>query len=119
KGVILGGGRRDGGEHPPDRARRLRDALLVLDEREAHVAVAALAEADAGTDRHVRLLREAQGELERAGGAQRLRNRRPDEHRPARRLDLPARAGETRAEGVTPAAVDLAYLLGVVGALTE
>src|SRR5712692_115049 len=79
----------------PRRARRLRlargetlqapqgllDALLVLDQGEAHVALAVLPEADAGGDCHLALLDEHLGELERAHGAEGVGNRRPDEHR--------------------------------------
>ena len=42
--------------------------------------------------------------------AQLLGDRRPDEHRPARRLDVPAGAGEPGAERVAAAPVDLADL---------
>ena len=42
-----------------DRTRRLADALLVLDEGEAHVTVAAFAEPDSGADRDIRVAREA------------------------------------------------------------
>src|SRR3954471_18432281 len=57
-------------QQPPDRARRLRDPVLVLDQREADVAVAALAEADPGADGDLGVARQAQGELERAEGAE-------------------------------------------------
>ena len=49
----------------PDRAGRLPDALLVLDEREAHVAVAARTESDPRADRDSRGASEAQRELQR------------------------------------------------------
>src|SRR5206468_12030225 len=98
----------------PNRAGRLPDPLLVLDEREPDVTVAPLAEADPRADGHVRLAREQQRELERAERPEALRDRRPDEHRPERRLDLPARAGEAPAERVAASAVDLADLGGVL-----
>src|SRR5439155_23839635 len=103
----------------PDRARRLVDALLVFDEREAHVPVAAVAEADAGTDRDARVPREPQRDLQRPKLGERLGQGRPDEHRPARRLDLPAGAGEAAAEGVAAAAVDSADLAGILLRLPE
>src|SRR5882672_5798777 len=101
-------------EQLPDRTRRLADALLVLDEREAHVTVAAVAEPDAGADRDARVAREAQRELERAELTEALGDRRPHEHRSARRLDGPAGAGEAAAQSVAAAAVDLADLGGVI-----
>ncbi len=36
------------GEEPPNVARGLADALLVLNQRDAHIAFSILAEADAG-----------------------------------------------------------------------
>src|SRR5688572_3959348 len=55
-------------------AQRLLDALLVLHEGEAHVALAVLAEADPGGHGDVRLLNQHLGELERADAAVLLRN---------------------------------------------
>src|SRR5262249_10513774 len=106
-------------EKPANGAGRLVDALLVLDEREAHVTVAARPEADAAADRHVGLARELQGDLERAELGVLVRDRRPDEHRPERRLDVPTGAGEPVAERVAAAAVDLADLDRVVGRLAQ
>ena len=85
-----------------DRTGRLADPLLVLDEGEADVPVAAGAEADARADRHVGLAGELERELERAELAELLGDRRPDEHRPLRRLDVPAGATEPGDERVTP-----------------
>ena len=58
-------------EEAPDAARRLADALLVLDQRQAHVIVAVLAEADARRDGDVGLLDQQLRELEdcRDGGS--------------------------------------------------
>src|ERR1700674_3225818 len=61
-------------------AGALADALLVLDERDAHIALAVLAEADARCHRHLRLLDQELGELHRAAGSEALRHRRPGEH---------------------------------------
>ena len=57
--------------------------------------------------------------LEGAELAQRLGERRPDEHRPERRLDGPAGAGEPGAERVAAAPVDLAELARVVDRLAQ
>src|SRR3954471_13704909 len=100
------------GQQPADRAARLRDPLLVLDEREADVSVSPLAQADSRADRNARVLREPERERERPVLPEGVRNRRPDEHRPARGLDLPARAREPGAERVAAAAVDVADLHG-------
>src|SRR5260221_7823391 len=102
-----------------DRTRRLADALLVLDERKAHVTVAAVAEPDPGTDGDVRVARETERELEGAELLEPLGDRRPDEHRPARRIDVPTGAGEPAAERVTPAPVDLVDLGGIFGRLAQ
>src|SRR5208337_1618481 len=51
-------------EEAPDSARRLADALLVLDEREADEIVAVLAEANARRDGDVGLLDQQFRELE-------------------------------------------------------
>ena len=60
-----------------------------------------------------------QRELQRAERAEALGDRRPDEHRPLRRLDVPAGAGEAADERVAAAAVDLADLDRVVGGLAQ
>src|SRR5690242_18815807 len=75
-----------------DIAGGLADALLVLDQRDAHEAFAALAEAGAGRDRDLGLFDEQLGELDRAHFAERLGDRGPREHRGARRRHLPAGA---------------------------
>ena len=49
-----------------DVARRLPDPVLVLDQRDAHMVVAMLAEADARRHRHVGVLDQKLGEFERA-----------------------------------------------------
>src|SRR5262245_124894 len=61
-------------------AKRLADSLLVLDQREADVALAVLAEADPRRDRDLGLLDQQLGELERADAAEGLRDRCPHEH---------------------------------------
>ena len=93
-----------------DRARRLADPLLVLDEREAHVPSPRLPKPMPGLTATSASRASSQGELERAESAELLGDRRPDEHRPARRLDVPAGAVEPVAQDVAAAAVDLADL---------
>src|SRR5436190_12601003 len=53
-------------EHVADAARRLAQAMLVLDQRDAHVVVAVVAEADAGRHGDLRLGQQPLGELDRA-----------------------------------------------------
>src|SRR5215471_17440738 len=77
-------------EETSDSARRLTDALLVLDQREAHIVIAVLAEANARRNRDVGLLDQKLRELEAAQMAEALRHRRPREHRGARLVDRPA-----------------------------
>ena len=77
-------------EHAADAAHGLADPLLVLDEREADVALAAGAEALAGADRHLRLPGEHGRERERAalatprGSAPRRTSSRAAARRPSR-----------------------------------
>src|SRR5947207_510045 len=73
-------------QRAPDPTDGLPDPLLVLNERESDMALPAFAEPDPGRDGDVRLAREPERELLRAQPRVRLRNRRPDEHRPPRRL---------------------------------
>src|SRR5437899_12431088 len=70
-------------------AQRLTDSLLVLDEREADVAFAVLAEADTRRHGHLRLLDEEFGDLERTQTAEGFGDRRPHEHRALRLRDAP------------------------------
>ena len=83
------------------------------------MAVAAVAEADAGAYRHISLAGQLQRELERAELTEPLRDRRPDEHRAERRLDVPAGAAEAADQRVAAPAVDLADLGRVVGSLAQ
>src|SRR3954454_14208239 len=53
-------------EHVADAARRLAQAMLVLDQRDPHVVVAVVAEAYAGGDGDLRLLQQPLGEFDRA-----------------------------------------------------
>ena len=85
-------------EQLPDRARRLADALLVLDEREAHVPVAALAEADARADGDVGLARElaARTRGSRARGSARGSAPRRTSSRAAASTCQPARSSPSQ-----------------------
>src|SRR5204863_356828 len=81
--------------------------LLVLDEREAHVALAVLAEPDARRHRDPRLLDAQLGELQRAHGPEWLGNRCPHEHRALGLGDLPAELVEAVHQHVAALAMDL------------
>src|SRR5215472_341969 len=88
-------------------AERLLDALLVLDEGEAHVAVSVLAEADARRHRDLGLLNAELRELQGAHGAECLGNRRPHEHRALRLRHLPAELVEAIYQHVATLTVQL------------
>src|SRR5215213_3216141 len=77
-----------------DVARGLTDALLILHQRDAHVAFAVLAERNAGRHREVCFLDEELGEIEAPHFAEWLWQRRPREHRGRGRRDRPAGAAE-------------------------
>src|SRR5439155_20341133 len=91
-----------------DAARRLPDALLVLDEGNAHIAFALIAEADARTDRHLRFGKQPLREFQRPHRAELFGNRSPGEHAGLRRRDLPAGAPEALDQAVAPRPVKLA-----------
>src|SRR5438477_6174087 len=91
----------------PEAAQRLPDTLLVFHQREAHVALAVLAEADAGRHRHLGLLDEELGELQRAEAAERLGNRRPHEHGGPRLGHAPAELVEPIDQHVAALAMHL------------
>src|SRR2546425_8456962 len=88
-------------------AQRLTDSLLVLDEREADVAFAVLAEADTRRHGHLRLLDEQLGELERAQTAEGFGDRRPHEHCALRLRDAPAELVEPIHQHVAALAVNV------------
>ena len=92
-------------ERVTNSAERLARAMLVLDQREAHEAVAVLAEADAWRDRDLGLGEQKLGELERAHRAERIGNRRPHEHRGLGLLHRPSRAIESLDQHVATALV--------------
>src|SRR5260370_3150017 len=63
-----------------DVARRLPQPLAVLDQRNAHIALAVLAETHARRHRHIRLLEQELGESEAAHLLEARGQRRPGEH---------------------------------------
>src|SRR5665647_181609 len=79
---------------------------LVLNQGEAHEAVAGVSEADARADRHLGFVEQQLAEFERAEVAVKLRDGRPDEHRAPWLVHRPADAGEAVAEHVAPPPVD-------------
>src|SRR3954467_12316414 len=107
------------GERLAEVAGGLVDALLVLDEREADVAVATRTEADAGRQRDLGLTYEERRELDRAHLAVGLGDRRPGEHRALGRLDVPADALEAVAQRVPTRLGDRQHLARVVRRLVE
>src|SRR4029077_19566118 len=97
-----------------DIARRLADALLVLDQRDTHKALAVLAEADAGRYGNTRVLQQQLGEFERTQMREHLWDRRPGEHCGRRRRDRPTCPGQRIHEAVAPAAINLPDLVDAV-----
>src|ERR1700723_1137354 len=85
-----------------DSANGLARAMLVLDQREPYEAVAVLAEADARRYRDLGLGQQKLCKLERAHRAERLRNRRPHEHRRLGLFDRPSCAIESLDQHVAP-----------------
>src|SRR3984893_5201038 len=86
--------RRTGFQEAADIARRLADALLVLDQRDAHMALAIFAKARALRHRYAGLFDQKRREFHAAKRLERLRDRRPGEHRGRRRRHRPAGAAE-------------------------
>src|SRR5437016_10141186 len=75
-----------------DAANRLSRTVFVLDETEADVLVAVLAEPDARRHVDLRLVQEQLGEFQRSHGAVRVRDAGPDKHGRQGLFDLPADA---------------------------
>src|SRR5437870_7834920 len=73
-------------------ANRLPRTVFVLDETEADVLVAVLAEPDARRHGDLRLVQEQLGEFQRSHGAECVRDAGPDEHSRQGLFDLPADA---------------------------
>lgn len=92
-------------QHLLDALHRLTGAVLVLDQREAHMIVAIVAKANAGRDCHFGILKQLFGEFQRAHSAIGLRDARPNEHGRARLLDRPAGSLQALAEHIAAALV--------------
>src|SRR5882757_3450959 len=73
---------------------RLADALLVLDHRDTHEALAVLAESHARRHHDAGFLDQEGRKLHAADATEGLRQRRPGEHRGVRRRYFPARPAE-------------------------
>src|SRR5262245_44779265 len=103
-----------GAEGLLDAADRLPRPVLVLDEREAHELIAALAEADPRRHRHLGLVQQELRELERAHRLVLAGDLGPHEHRRLRLAHVPAGALHALAQHVAPLAIGLADLVHVV-----
>src|SRR6185295_18440839 len=99
---------------PANVARGLPDALLVLHKRDAHKALAALAEASPRRHRHLGLLDQELGEFHAAERLERLGDRRPSEHGSRRRRHLPSSPTEAFDQHVAAAFVGFAHLADAV-----
>src|SRR5690606_10540397 len=80
----------------------LPDPLLVLDQREAHMGVAVVAEADAGRNGDLGLVQQLLRELERSHGLVGIGDLGPDVHRGPGQVHLPADVGQAAIEHVAP-----------------
>src|SRR6267154_38473 len=90
---------------PANVARGLPYALLVLHQRDAHEALAALAEACPRRHRHLGLLDQELGEFDAAERLERIGDRRPGEHGSSRRRHLPSGPAEALDQHVAAAFV--------------
>ena len=101
-------------EEAADIARGLADALLVLHQRDAHEALAVFAEADAGRDGEIGLFHQQRGKLDAAEALERLRDRRPGEHRGAWARHVETGAAEALHQHVAAALINLAHFLDAI-----
>ena len=98
-----------------DVAGGLADALLVLDQRDAHVVVAVLAEADAGRHRHVDAFSTRSLENSRLPSSRNVSGIGTQANIEAlRRREVPAGLGEAIDQRVAALAVGLAHLADAV-----
>ena len=99
-------------------AGRLPDALLVLHQGDAHMALAVFAEACSRRYGNARLLDQQRGELDAAQRLKRFGDRRPGEHRSPRHRHMPSGAAERIDQRVAPAPIGRPHLLdAIVGPL--
>src|SRR5690606_3016323 len=94
-----------------DVARRLADALFVLDKGQPDILIAIFAKADAGSNANAGFTDQQLGEFERTEMSELRRNRRPGEHGGLGYRNDPARTGKALDHHVTAEFVDLADLL--------
>src|SRR6266478_3556982 len=92
----------------------LADALLILDQGDAHKAFAVLAKPDARRYRDLRLLDQESGKLDGIEGTEWLRQRRPREHRGTRRRNVPTGPAKAFDQHVAAAPVGVAHLANAV-----
>src|SRR5215831_5817272 len=92
----------------------LADPLLILDQGDAHKAFAVLAKPDPRRNRDLRLFDQQSGELDGVEGAERLRQRRPREHRCPRRRNAPTGPAKAFDQHVTATPVRVAHLANAV-----
>src|SRR6185295_17498309 len=97
-----------------DVAYRLPQPLAVLDQRDAHIALAVFAEAQARRHRHLGVAQEQLRELDAAEIAEALGDRRPGEHRGPRQRHVPTGLRQPLDQHVAPLAVALAHLVDAV-----
>src|SRR3989449_3423203 len=101
-----------------DAANRLSRAVLVLDETEADVLVAVLAEPDARRHRDLGLVQEQLGEFQRSHGAVRVGDAGPDEHGRQGLFDLPTDAVQSVDQDIAPVPIEPhGFLDAVLGAV--
>src|ERR1700748_2624611 len=90
-------------------ARGLPDTLFVFHHCDADIALAMLAEGNAGRDHDAGFLHHQGCELHAADALERLGQRRPGEHRGLRRRNVPAGAAEGFHQRVAALAIGLAH----------
>src|SRR5262249_48620975 len=105
---------RSGFKQPAQVAGRLADALVVFEQRDPHIALALFAKRDARRYRELGLLNQQGRKLDAADGPERFRERRPSEHRGARRRNVPAGAAKALHEHIPSPLVGLAHLADAV-----
>ena len=95
-------------QHFAQAAQSLAGAFFVLNEREAHMAVAVLAKADAGTYSNFCVPEQQFREFKRAHLLKLLGNLRPYKHSGARHLDGPSQTVEAVHQAIAAAAIGIA-----------
>ena len=83
-------------------ARGLANTMFILHQGDAHIALAILAETDAGGDGYVGLLQQQLGELQRSERLEFVGDRCPGEHGGGRRRDMPSGTSHRIHQAVPP-----------------